>query len=80
MGRPIGSKWCWTLIDAKICAPGEEGTVVGFSKKVSKVCVEFKKRTKCFAKDELITFAAWQEREAVGFFFSSRNAPAFSPL
>jgi len=42
---------------------------VGFSQEHSQVEVKFRKGRFHIAEDDLITFAAWQEREAVGFFF-----------
>jgi hypothetical protein len=79
VGRPFGSKWCITFTDDDIEA-GEEGTVVGFLEEQRKVRVHFNRGIWRIAKDNLITFMAWQEREAVGCCFPSRNAPVFSPL
>ena len=61
MGRPIGSKWCITFIDANICALGEEGTVVGFSQEHSQVEVKFRNGLFHIAEGQLITSAAWQD-------------------
>jgi hypothetical protein len=78
MGRPFGSKWYIIFTDDDIAAR-EEGIVVGFSEEHSKVEIKFTRGTWRFAKDEFIPFMAWQEREAVGCFFPSRNAPVFLP-
>jgi len=76
MGRPMGSKWCWTSSNDTI-APGEEGTVVGYLQDDKKVEVKFSTVTERLAPDQLITFQTWQERAVCVTFYELKSALLF---